>query len=644
MAGALYSRLAWLPRAPDDFAVQVRALRAAAGSAGVRDAGARLRALADCALDEDQLQQLAKAIGVLRASGAALEPLVPFKLGLISNATTNFMVPALIASAIRHGVSLDVVAGDYGQFMQAALDADSPIHAAKPDAVLLALDYRAWPLSCAPGDVEAERSSVQAALTQLDAMRAGIGRHCGAPCIVQTLAAPPESLSGSFEAVLPGTTRRIVRAINQALSERMEGTSDVVLDVAALAETVGLANWHDPTLWNLAKLPFASDYLPLFADFASRVLAAMRGKSRRVLVLDLDNTLWGGVIGDDGLAGIAIAQGDAVGEAHLSVQKTALALRERGVVLAVSSKNSDEIARTPFREHPEMLLREEHIAVFQANWSDKATNIRAIARELALGLESFTFLDDNPVERAFVRRTLPQVAVPELPEDPALYARTLLAGGYYEAVAFSHEDRQRARFYEDNARRAALQASAGDIQAYLKSLQMVLTISPFDAAGRARIAQLINKSNQFNLTTRRYTEAEVQAAEREPLAYTLQVRLKDSFGDNGMISVVIARRAHAADVVWDIDTWLMSCRVLGRCVENAVLQELLTQARVCGIATLRGTYLPTARNKLVEDHYAKLGFELLERREDGATLWSLDVRRAPEQVLPMQIRRLGFVD
>jgi len=639
MADCLYSQLAWLPRAPAEFAAQVRALRAR--GAGDAELGARLQALGGSALDADQLQQLAKAIGELRAAGARLDPLVPFTLGLISNATTDLMVPALIATALRHGVSLEVVTGGYGQFMQAALDAASPIHLAKPDAVLLALDYRAWPLSSAPGEVDAERASVQAALAQLDAMRAGIRRHSNAPCILQTLAGPPESLSGSFDAVLPGTTRRMVRALNQALIERVNGSADLVLDVAALAQTVGLANWHDPTLWNLAKLPFASDYLPLFADFACRLLAALRGKSRRVLVLDLDNTLWGGVIGDDGLAGIAVAQGDATGEAHLSVQQTALALRERGVVLAVSSKNNDDIARAPFREHPEMLLRERHLAVFQANWDDKPTNIQAIAKELALGLESFTFLDDNPVERAFVRQTLPQVAVPELPDDPALYARTLLAAGYYETVAFSQEDQRRARFYEDNARRAVLQAQASDIRAYLKSLQMVLTFSAFDAAGRARIAQLINKSNQFNLTTRRYTEAEVHALACDPEACTLQVRLTDSFGDNGMISVVIARRAHAEDAVWGIDTWLMSCRVLGRCVENAVLQELLTQARLRGIATLRGTYVPTARNTLVEEHYAKLGFALVERREDGATLWSLEVRSAPEQALPMQIRRTG---
>jgi FkbH-like protein len=249
------------------------------------------------------------------------------------------------------------------------------------------------------------------------------------------------------------------------------------------------------------------------------------------------------------------------------------------------------------------------------------------------------FLDDNPVERNLVRQLLPQVAVPELPADPALYARTLLAAGYFEAVAFSAEDKKRAQLYQDNAKRVALQAQAGDVDGYLASLNMQLTLSPFDDVGRARIAQLINKSNQFNLTTRRYTETEVAAAERDPNAFTLQVRLTDSFGDNGMISVLICRKQEDA---WDIDTWLMSCRVLGRKVEAAVLSELVTQARAAGISRLLGRYLPTEKNALVADHYSKLGFELLEQKEDGSSLWQLrvDAVTAPAS-LPMTIRRIG---
>ncbi len=372
-------------------------------------------------------------------------------------------------------------------------------------------------------------------------IRNGIQQNSGATCIVQNLAAPPELLMGSLDRVLPGAQRNLIDCVNQGLAESVLGTSDVLMDVAGLAETVGLANWFSPSEWNLAKLPFSQAYLPLYADHVCRIIAALRGKTRRCLVLDLDNTLWGGVIGDDGLKGIQIAQGDAAGEAYLALQRYCLALRERGVVLAVSSKNEDEIARSPFREHPEMLLREEHFAVFQANWSDKATNIKAISEELALGLESLVFVDDNPFERELVRKALPQVAIPEMPSDPALFARTLAAAGYFELATFSQEDLSRASYYDGNARRAALQKQVGDLNQYLASLDMEITFQPFNETGRARIAQLINKSNQFNLTTRRYTEAEVAEMESDPNCFTLQVRLTDTFGDNGMISVVICR-------------------------------------------------------------------------------------------------------
>jgi FkbH-like protein len=288
-----------------------------------------------------------------------------------------------------------------------------------------------------------------------------------------------------------------------------------------------------------------------------------------------------------------------------------------------------------------MLLKEDHLAVFQANWSDKASNITAIAEALALGLESFVFLDDNPAERNIVRQTLPQVAVPELPADAAYYARVLLASGYFEAITLSDEDRKRAGFYQDNARRVALQKNVADIDSYLLSLDMAMTVQPFDDLGRARIAQLISKSNQFNLTTRRYTEVEVAEAERDPDCLTLQIRLADTFGDNGMICVIICRRNGNA---FDIDTWLMSCRVLGRRVEEATLQEILFHARRHGIETLIGTYRPTERNSLVEKHYEKLGFALVEKKADGTTVWRLDVAATPEIALPMKILRQGFAE
>jgi FkbH-like protein len=633
MSEQLYTELQWLPRPPEDFSKRCRALRETSG-----EVGREIRALACFALDENKLVKLANSIESLRPTPESLRPLIPFRLGIISNATSHFMVPALTATAARYGIALECIEANYGQVMQEALAPDSMMNRARADAVLVAIDYRGLALGTRLGDSAAVETVVSAAIDELRVIRDALRKNSGASCIFQTLARPVEAAFGSLDLALPGTSRNVIDLFNRALATTLAGKEDFLLDVGGLAETVGLSAWHDANLWNIGKIPFANSFLPIYADLTCRLIAALRGKSRRCLVLDLDNTLWGGVIGDDGLEGIVLGQGDPLGEAHLEIQRAALALRERGIVLAVSSKNNDDTARLPFQNHPEMLLRENHFALFQANWNDKATNIRAIAAELSLGLDSFVFLDDNPAERRLVRDMLPDVAVPELPDDPALYARTLLAAGYFEAITYSPEDQKRADFYQDNARRVALQRATGDLDAYLASLNMTITFQPFDEVGRARIAQLISKSNQFNLTTRRYSEAQVAEIEADPNCLTLQVRLVDTFGDNGMISVVICRQDAG---VWQIDTWLMSCRVLGRRVEQAVLQELLIHARSLGITRIIGTYRPTDRNRLVEDHYSKLGFSECERLADGSSVWGLDVADWTDISLPMKVVRIG---
>ncbi len=615
---SLYSELQWLLPAPEDFSDRLKALSSLPGPVG-----GELKTLAQHSMDLNQLTKLAKAIARAVKDGKSLHPLVPFRLAVLSNGTTDLIIPAMVASAARRGVALEVIQTAFDQIAQEALSPDSKVNASKPDAVLLALDFRALPLKLSFGDSHAANATVTRALDYLRSIRDGIKQHSNALCIFQSFAPPPETLFGNLDRMLPGSLRRLIDEVNRGLAEFVVGSNDVVIDVAGVAETVGLANWHNPQLWNLAKLAFSDEFIPLYADHVARILAALRGKSGKVLVLDLDNTIWGGVVGDDGLAGIRIAQGDASGEAHRAVQRIALDLRQRGIVLAISSKNSDSVARAPFMQHPEMLLKLEDIAVFQANWNDKASNIQAIADELHLGLDSIVFLDDNPAERGLVRTLLPEVAVPELPEDPSGYARALAAGGYFEAVTMSVEDLKRAGFYQDNARRADLAKQAEGVDAYLESLNMTVTFQPFDAQGRNRIVQLINKSNQYNLTTRRYTEREIQNAERDPEVFCLQVRLSDIFGDNGMISVVICRPL--SNETWEIDTWLMSCRVLGRRVERMVLNEILEHARIAGIRNLRGVYVPTERNQMVADHYAKLGFHKFCEEASGETVWELAV-------------------
>jgi FkbH-like protein len=634
---ALYTELQWLPGMPQGFAQRMKALEDRDG-----DLGSEIQALATHALDLTQLKRLTNVILRARAKGKSLRPLTPFRLAVVSNSTIDMIVPALIASAARHGIALEIVQPAYDQVAQQALNPESQINRSNADAVLFALDYRALPIRPVPGNAEEAAEMIRGASGYLQRLRDGVRANSSALCILQTIAPPAETLFGHIDRTLSGTMRNVIDGINRHIGDLVYGSGDVLLDVAALAETVGLANWHDPRLWNMAKLPFSHELIPLYADHVGRLLAAIRGKSRKVLVLDLDNIVWGGVIGDDGVAGIRIAQGDAAGEAHLAVQRLALDLRQRGIVLAVSSKNTDHIAREPFEKHPEMLLKLGHIAVFQANWSDKATNIKAIAEQLSLGLDSFVLLDDNPVERQLVRSLLPQVAVPELPEEPALYARTLASAGYFESVTFEQEDLNRAAFYQSTAQLAELQNQVSGVDEYLASLDMTITFQPFDAVGRARITQLINKSNQFNLTTRRYTEPEIEQAERDPAVLTLQVRLADIFGDNGIISAIICRPAEAG--TWDIDTWLMSCRMLGRKVETVVLRTIVDQARTAGVSRLTGTYEPTRRNELVAQHYAKLGFTKLSEDESGTTHWELLLDNAEMEIAPMKVIYHGFSD
>lgn len=614
--------LPWLPPAPADFRSLCLDIEP-----GDHEA---LRFFAGHALDLNQLNSLAKAAERVCPHGEQPGGMLPLRLALLGNGTTSLLVPAIKASALRHGVLLDVIEAPYDQAIQMALDPSSAVNAGSPQFALLAYDQHLLVPPEDMSDPDEAAGCIDVALDQIETIRNGISASSAATIIVQTMPAPAAHLVGSFDSRLPGSPRALAAEFNRRLVDQADRSGDLLLDVASLAETVGLDIWHDPTLWNLAKLAFAQAAVPLYADHVARVIAASRGKSRKCLVLDLDNTLWGGVIGDDGLDGIVLGQGDATGEAHVEIQRTAKQLRGLGVILAVSSKNDDANARLPFRQHPDMLLQEDDIAIFQANWSDKASNLEAIAKALDIGLDSLVLLDDNPAERAQVRDALPAVAVPELPNDPALFSRMLLAAGYFDTVALSREDLLRADDYTARAKRIELRGATRDLSTYLESLDMEILFGPFDTPGRNRIAQLINKSNQFNLTGRRYSETEVARHENDPSIFTLQVRLRDRFGDNGMISVVICREEAT---FWDIDTWLMSCRVLGRGVEMAVLGEIARNASARGISELRGYFIPSGRNDMVRDHYAKLGFE-----QEG-DYWRLDVARFEPAPVQMRVIR-----
>jgi FkbH-like protein len=593
--------------------------------------GEVLRELAGHELNNSQLLRLARSLDTARAA-AAEAPLTPFTLGLVSNATTDFSVPALQGTGLRHGFALKVAAAPFGVTLQAAFSAEFGVLSADPDAILLALDYGAYFADYALRDADSD-VSVDSALGKLRDLVQAFQASSRAALLVQSIVAPPERLFGSFDRCQPGTSAWLAARFNDRLVAEIVGTGVSLVDVEALATQVGLRLWYDSAQYMTARLPFAGECVPLYAEHVLRVVGGIRGRSRKVLVVDLDNTLWGGVIGEHGFDGIQLGQGDPRGEAFLCVQRAALALKQRGVLLAVCSKNDESVARKAIREHPEMLLREADFSAFQINWADKATNLQILAERLSLGLDSFVFLDDNPFERAQVRQFAPQVMVPELPSDPAAYASVLMTAGLFEAVTFSEEDRTRVQQYAANTRRDTLMAHSRDLGAFLRSLGMEAIFTTGGEAGWARFAQLINKSNQFNLTTRRYTEAEIAALVADPETLTLQVRLIDQFGDNGMISAIIA--VPEADD-WELETWVMSCRVLGREVEHVVLNQIAAEARARGIRRLIGVYRPTERNGMVREHYAKLGFVRLAAPE-GEYRWMLDLAQFTARDVPITI-------
>lgn len=619
----IYTSLSWLPKTPNNFSDQL----------ALADSPLELKRLAGYALDGNQLGRLSKKLNNFQVNGVNIAPLIPVSIGLIGNATTKLLIPSLLGTALRYGIALNVVEADFNQVAQEAFSDESKFSGHKLSAIVIAIDYRGLPLSPTPGDRFSADKNIEDCLGYIKSIAESLGAKTGAQIILQNFAAPVEALFGSYEGRLPGTLSWLIARLNCRLDD-LVADNTFILDVAGLASNIGISEWHDPIQWNLAKLPFAQHCTPIYSDYICRILSARLGKSRRCLILDLDNTLWGGVIGDDGLEGILIGTGNPTAEAHLNVQQTAMDLRARGIVLSISSKNEDATARLPFKKHPDMILKENHIAVFQANWSDKASNIKAISDSLALGLESMVFLDDNPAERMQVRKELPEVAVPELPDDPALYARTLLAAGYFEAVRFSEEDGKRASFYQDNAKRAQILSQATDIRGYLESLDMEVTFAKFDDSGRARISQLISKSNQFNLTTRRYSESDIKNIQQNPSYFSRQIRLKDILGDNGMISVVICK---INNDFWEIDTWLMSCRVLGRQVEEAALLDLVENAKKMGANKIIGEYKPTSRNVIVKDHYDKLGFKRVSSSSEGE-LWELDFSNYKKPNLPMKYK------
>lgn len=427
---------------------------------------------------------------------------------------------------------------------------------------------------------------------------------------------------------------RFVNELNLRFAEyALKNNNFYINDINYLSASIGLEKWYDREFYHLYKFAFSYDAIPHYCYNVSAIIGAIVGKNKKCLVLDLDNTLWGGIIGDDGIDNLKIGHETASGEGFYEFQKYILELKARGVILAVCSKNDDEIAKSGFN-HPDSALKLDDFAAFYANWEPKHLNIVRIAKEINIGLDSMVFIDDNPVERQIVRDNLPEVTVPEvMGGNPSSYIRALENGKYFETIAVSKDDLQRNQTYIENKKRYDLEKQFTSYNDFLKSLNMKAEIKSFNPTYLDRITQLTNKTNQFNLTTRRYTRAEIEAVAKSSEYITLYGRLADRFGDSGLVSIIVG---HIIKKEVHIDLWLMSCRVLKRNFEAAMFQEFVKQARLRSIDSIIGYYFKTHKNAMVKSMYADFGFKIIERNGED-TVWKMDVKDYEEKEFPIEI-------
>lgn len=610
------------PRRPD-WQEQIRELttecRAGAIGGGFAD---RLRRLAGMRLNDSDFLRMGRLIRLMRKEKRQPAAFRALRALVVSNRTANWFVEHLEVAGLARGLLVEGVDPGFDSVAALAFDPKSALPSGHYDIVLVLLDSAFFLTDLPKLDEDAEADYRARVENDISKIASALSEKAQAPVLFANICLPPDLEQSYADIGLPGTPRRQAGYVNAAIAELARRGELLPFDLEMMAQRIGLYGMIDPVKLHEAKMLFSSDASPLIADSLAASIAAIFGKSGRVLVLDLDNTVWGGVVAEEGLEGIRIGQGNAEGEAFLSLQRYAKALKSRGIALAVCSKNLEAAAKSPFQKHPDMVLREEDFVVFAANFEDKATNLAKIASSLNLDASSLVFVDDNPAERERVRAGLPFVMVPELPEDPGNYVRAIVASGYLEHSPLTREDARRAQAYQARELAKSALDDVGDYDAYLRSLEMELFIAPFDSIGRSRIAQLIQKSNQFNLTTRRYTAQDIARFEAAPDMLCWQVRLRDRFADHGMISVVIARKAAAA---WEIDTWLMSCRVLERRVEHEIMRRLATLAEKDGVERLIGRYIPTAKNKLVEEFYSRMGFTEEHRHPTDGVAYRLDL-------------------
>jgi len=547
------------------------------------------------------------------------------KVAFLRSYTVEPAIPLMRALSRIYGIDLIVKVGAFNAYTQEIIDTSSWLYQFDPDIVIIAVQTRDIAPSVwygltdvrrdgAPGVVEDLLSPILSLIVQLRT-------SSNAAIIVQAFEQPTVENAGLMDSRRSIGQSELIREMNHCLNRFAVSCSGVyVLDYDGLIARHGRLQWVDEKKWLTSRSPISADCLIYIAREYLRFIVPLSNRQCKVLAVDLDNTLWGGVVGEDGVSGILIGQ-EYPGAAYLAMQRAILDIRDRGVLLAVSSKNNEADALEALDKRQEMLLRSHHFAAIRINWKDKSQNLREIAAELNVGIENLAFVDDNPVERHRILLELPEVTVIDLPPDPSGYAAALRASPVFERLSVTAEDRNRGQYYAEQRDRKQLELSSTSLEDFYRSLQMSAEIVSVGPDSVARIAQLTQKTNQFNMTTRRYSESEVLSLNERANWQLFGIRIVDRFGDNGIVGVVFL---HILDDIVDIDTFLLSCRVIGRTVETAMLAYCEEIARSAGCKRIRGWFLQTRKNDPASQVYCNHRFECVERSESGI-LWELNL-------------------
>jgi FkbH-like protein len=542
------------------------------------------------------------------------------RLAVLGDCATQHYTNCLSATLKLRGIWPEIYEAEYDSIRQETINRDGPLYAHAPKVIIFfnCLQKLEEQFKKSKDPQKFTSNTIDEITKNWNYALAG-----GAEIILQhNFCIPIFRAFGNFSVACEQSFVQIVSRLNEELARSARENGAVrIVDTDGQAAFFGKREWLDERFWCQAKQALSPRFLPPLVKSVSDVLAEQMGRSIKCVILDLDNTLWGGILADVGYEGIEIGDVSSLGLAFQRFQSALLQLKDRGVILAICSKNDEENVDRAFSEHPDMVLRTSDFVKIVANFEDKVTNIRAIQAALDISLDSMVFFDDSAFERDYVRTSLPELQVPDLPEDPADFLTAIAGWNLFETGGLSPEDRKRTEFYQANVQRQEQQAQSSDLPAYLRSLKMVADIRPFDRFTLPRALQLFQRSNQFNLTTIRYTEAELLSVAKNSEYDTFTVRLHDRLGDNGIIAAVITHRV-GSDL--HVDSWVMSCRVLGRRVEELTLDVVIEIARRRGCTRVIGEYHPTQKNKLVSELYTKLSFTL-DRDEQNKKLFRLDI-------------------